>query len=97
MDKDDGRYTYIHTHTCSGILLSHKKNKIMPLIATWMDLYIITLNEVMERKTDIWSHLCLESKKNNNDTNEVIYKTETHSQTLKTNLWLPKCKGGREG
>ena len=31
------------------------------------------------------------------DTNEVIYKTETHSQTLKTNLWLPKSKGGREG
>ena len=26
------------------------------------------------------------------DTNEVIYKTET--QTQKTNLWLPKGKGG---
>ena len=24
------------------------------------------------------------------DTNELIYKTETDSQTLKTNLWLPK-------
>ena len=22
-----------------------------------------------------------------------MYKTETHSQTLKTNLWLPKGKG----
>ena len=29
----------------------------------------------------------------NNDTNELIYKTETDSQTLKTNLWLPKGKG----
>ena len=30
-----------------------------------------------------------------NDTNELIYKTEIDSQTLKTNLQLPKGKGGR--
>ena len=30
-----------------------------------------------------------------NDTNESIYKIETDSQTLKTNLWLPKGKCGR--
>ena len=29
-----------------------------------------------------------------NSTNELIYKTETDSQTLKTNLRLPKGKGG---
>ena len=29
-----------------------------------------------------------------NDTNELIYKTVTDSQTQKTNLWLPKGKGG---
>ena len=29
------------------------------------------------------------------DTNELIYKTETDSQTQKTNLWLQKEKGGR--
>ena len=28
------------------------------------------------------------------DTNELIYKTETDSQAQKTNLWLPKGKGG---
>ena len=28
------------------------------------------------------------------DTNELIYKTETDSQNLKTNLWLPKGTGG---
>ena len=27
------------------------------------------------------------------DTNELMYKTETHSQTVKTNLWLPESKG----
>ena len=31
------------------------------------------------------------------DTNELIYKTETDSQTQKTNLWLPKGKGGGSG
>ena len=29
-----------------------------------------------------------------NGTNELIYKTETDPQTLKTNLRLPKGKGG---
>ena len=32
-----------------------------------------------------------------NDTNELIYKTETDSQTWKTNLQLPKGKGLGEG
>ena len=30
-----------------------------------------------------------------NDTNEPIYKTETDSQTLRTDLWSTKEKGGR--
>ena len=30
----------------------------------------------------------------NNNTNELIYKTETDSQSSKTSLWLPKGKGG---
>ena len=28
-----------------------------------------------------------------NNTNESMHKTETDSQTQKTNLWLPKGKG----
>ena len=39
----------------------------------------------------VW-RLCGSKK---NDTDELIYKTD--SQTLKTNLWLPKGKGGRGG
>ena len=31
------------------------------------------------------------------DTNELIYKSDTDSQTSKTNLWLPKGEGeGRD-
>ena len=51
MDKEDVEYTYIHTH--NGILLSHKKNKIMPFAATWMNLEIIILSEVSQTKTNI--------------------------------------------
>ena len=40
----------------------------------------------------MWYHLHVESKKN--DTNELIYKTEIDLQTQKTNLRLPKGKGG---
>ena len=29
--------------------------------------------------------------------NELIFRTEIDSQTLKTNLWLPKGTGGDEG
>ena len=31
------------------------------------------------------------------DTNELIYETETDSQTQKTDLWLPRGRGGGGG
>ena len=33
-------------HIYNGILLSHKNNKILPFVATWMDLEIIIVSEV---------------------------------------------------
>ena len=33
-------------HMYNGILLSHKNNKILPFVATWMDLEIIIVSEV---------------------------------------------------
>ena len=51
----------------------------MPFGATWMDLEIIILCELSQRKINIlWYHLCTDSKKEK-DTNELIYKTETDS------------------
>ena len=57
MDKEDVVHIY------NGILLSHKKNKIIPFAATWMQLEIIVLSEVGQRKTNtIWYHLYVKSK-----------------------------------
>ena len=95
-DKED----VVHIH--NGILLSHKKNEIMPFATTWIDLEIIILSKVSQTAKDrhhmiplIWAIL----KKN---TNELSCRTETDSQTLK-NLWLSKgtgvgeCTGGGIG
>jgi len=35
-----------HTHTQSGIFFSHKKNKILPFVASWTDLRGIMLTEI---------------------------------------------------
>ena len=46
MDKED--VIYIH----NGILLSHKKNEIMPFEATWIDLEVITPSEISQTEKD---------------------------------------------
>ena len=60
---------YLHT-------TQHKKNELVSLAATWMDIEIITLSEVRERQipydiTYMWNLKY--------DTNEHIYKTGTDS------------------
>ena len=42
MDKEDEDVVHIY----NGILLSHKKDKIMPFAATWMDLEINALSKL---------------------------------------------------
>ena len=50
-----------HIHTME-YYSSITKNEIMPFAATWMDLEIIKLCEVRQRKTNIIYHLYIEYK-----------------------------------
>ena len=67
MDKEDVVYIY------NGTLSTIRKNEIMPFAATWMDLEIIILSEIRQRKTNItWYCLYVESKKQTKKTIKVI-------------------------
>ena len=92
-DEQIKKMWYIHTVEYYSAI---KKNEIMPFAATWMDLQIIILSEVRQKKTKYITYhmiymcymcyICVIC-----GTNELIYKTETDSQAQKTNLLLPKC------
>ena len=59
MDKEDVAHIY------NGILLSHKKNEIMPFAAKGMQLEMIILSEVSQKEKDKYHmiyHLHVESK-----------------------------------
>ena len=46
----------------NGILLSHKKNNIMPFAATWMELETVILSEVSQKEKDKYHMLSLISE-----------------------------------
>ena len=56
-DRGMGKEDVVHTY--NGILLSHKKNEIMPFAATWMDLQIIILSEVSQKEKDKYCMISL--------------------------------------
>ena len=72
IDKEDMVNIYIMEYY-SAI----KKNCIMPLAATWMDLEIVMLSEV--RQTEKQKHYMTHYMQNlkRHETNELIYKKET--------------------
>ena len=94
MDKDI-------VHMYNAILLSHKKNKIMLLAATWTDLEIIILTEVSQTEErqvsyDI-AYMCnLKKKKKKTQMNLFTKQKQTH-RLRETNYGYQRGKGGREG
>ena len=68
-----------------------KKNEILPFVTTWMDLECIMLSEISQIKTNTtWSHLYVESKKQNKPTNKTKQK-----QTHRYRGQMGDCQRGR--
>ena len=65
----------------------------MSFAATWMDTEIILLSEVSQKEKGKYHMIPLIFRIYKNDTNELICKIETDSQTQKINIWLTKWKG----
>ena len=58
MDKEDVVHIY------NGYYSTIKKNEIMPFATTWMDLEIVILSEVRQRRRNVTQHpLYVKSKK----------------------------------
>ena len=71
----------------------------MSFAATWMQLEIITLNEVIKRKTNTKLYHLYSMWNLNYNTNKPTYETETESQTERVDWWLPRgerCWRGTE-
>ena len=96
MDKEDMVYIYyLHTHTQTypGILLSHK-SEIMPFAATWMDQQPTDYHtrwSKSEKGISLYDSTDLWNLKYNTD--ELVYKTGTDSQTQRIDLWLQERAG----
>ena len=65
-------------HIYNGILLSHE---ILPFATTWMDLEGIMLSEISQTEKDKYCVISLICGILKNDTNELVYETETDPQT----------------
>ena len=65
---------------------STKKEQIMPFAAIWMDQNIMILRSKSERKRKIPYDTTYMRNLIKNDTSELIYKKNTDSQILKSNL-----------
>ena len=73
-------------HIYSGILLSHKKDKIMAFAATWMKLETLILSELSQKEKDRHHMLSLTCLKYG--TNGLSTKRK-RSWTCRTDLSLP--------
>ena len=69
-----------------------KQDEIMSLAATWMNLVTVILNEVRRKKK--YHVILLICRVQRIDTNELLYKAGTDSQTYRLNLWLPEVWQG---
>ena len=57
-----------------------EKNEILPFMTIWIDLEVVMLSEISQRKTNtIWFHLYVKCKKQNNNkrkSNRLLINTQ---------------------
>ena len=70
---DSEEVVYIH----NGILLSHKKDDIMPFAATWMELENLILSEISQKEKDKY-HMISHNWNLIDSTNELFHRKENH-------------------
>ena len=80
-------------HISNGILLSHKKSKIMPFAATWMNLEIVILSEVSQIKKDKYRMISLIYRILKKWYKWTYLQKRSWVTDIETNLWLPKAEG----
>ena len=49
----------VHIYIYNGLLLSHKKEQVMPFAATWMELEIFIVSEVSQKGKDSYHIISL--------------------------------------
>ena len=76
----------------NGILLRHKKNKIVPFAATWMKLETLILSDVSQKDKDKYYMISLIS--GTSYTVQMDLSTEKKIMNLE---YSPNCQGGGEG
>ena len=77
-------------HLYNVILFIHKKDKLIPFAATWLELETLILSEVSQKTNTIY-HLYLES----NIWHKGTYLQKRNSWTWSTDLWLSRGRGGK--
>ena len=78
----------MYIHAPNGILLSHKKNEILPFATMWVNLEGIMLTEISQTKTNtLFYHLDVDYKKiKQQDRNRL-------TDIWRTNEWIPVGRG----
>ena len=80
-------------HIYSGILRSHQENKLMPIVATWMQPEIIMWSKSERERQISYDITCVGNIKYG--TNEPTYKTERDSD-IENRLGFARWKSGRQ-
>ena len=62
----------------------------MSFVGKWIDLEIIILSKVSQKEKDKYQMMSFMLWNLKYDINELIYETETVSETQKTNLWYQR-------